>query len=256
MRRFVRWLCARVLPPIAYPVLIGPLRGTWFILRAAAGEGGGASVFVNGVEPAKTRALLGILKPGQVVFDVGANIGYYTLLASRVVGRAGRVVACEPSPRNISYLHRHIALNGATNVTVIPAGCYDRSGLMAFDAGRDWAAGHLVEHAVPANGHRDLVSTVALDEIVRASGLLPDVLKIDVEGAELHVLAGASKTLASARPIVLLGVHSSELKSACTSFLAARGYGEPSICEEVEGDTELLFKPASVPIAVSVDPRR
>jgi hypothetical protein len=124
---------------------------------------------------------------------------------------------------------------------------------MAFDAGRDWAAGHLVEQAVPANGHRDLVSTIALDEIVRASGLLPDVLKIDVEGAELHVLEGASKTLASARPIVLLGVHSTELRSACTAFLSARGYAEPLVCEEVEGDTELLFKPAGAPFASSAE---
>ena len=244
MRRFIRWLCARVLPPIAYPVLIGPLRGMWFILRAAAGEGGGASVYVNGVEPAKTRTLLSILRSGQVVFDVGANIGYYTLLAARQVGPSGHVVACEPSPRNISYLHRHVALNGATNVTVIPAGCYDRSGLVGFEAGTDWAAGHLVDHATPANGNRQLVAIVSLDEIVRASGLRPDVLKIDVEGAEMHVLQGASNTLSSWRPIVLLGVHSSELRSACTSFLAARGYGAPAICEELEGDTELLFKPA------------
>jgi FkbM family methyltransferase len=246
MERFVRWLCARVLPPVPYPVLTGPLRGAWFILRAASGEGGGASVYVNRVEPAKTRALLDILKPGHVVFDVGANIGYYTLLASRLVGAAGRVIACEPSPRNIAYLHRHVTLNHATNVTVIPAGCYDRSGLIGFEAGADWAAGHMVEQTAQVNGNRDLVATIAVDELVAASGLRPDVLKIDVEGAELHVLEGASQTIASAKPVVLMGVHSPELRSACTAFLSARGYGEPTVCEEVEGDTELLFRPADV----------
>jgi hypothetical protein len=144
-------------------------------------------------------------------------------------------------------------LNRATNVTVIPAGCYDRSGLAGFDAGRDWAAGHLVEPGGWPNGKRDLVATIELDEIVQASGLRPDVLKIDVEGAEMHVLEGASRTLASARPIVLLGVHSDELRAACTAFLSARGYAEPLVCEEVEGDTELLFKPAAAPFAVSAE---
>jgi FkbM family methyltransferase len=240
---------------VAYPVLVGPLKGSRFILRAAAGEGGGASVYVNGVEPAKTQALLSILRPGQVVFDVGANIGYYTLLASRQVGPSGRVVAFEPSPRNISYLHRHLALNHATNVMLVPAGCSDRNGLAAFDAGRDCATGHLLEPASHANGHRDLVPTVALDEIVRESGLVPDVLKIDVEGAEMLVLEGAAHTIGTMRPIVLLGAHSAALRSACTSFLAARGYGEPSVCEEVEGDTELLFKPADSRRSGAVEPR-
>ncbi|HVH55957.1 MAG TPA: FkbM family methyltransferase [Vicinamibacterales bacterium] len=243
LHRFVRWVTGRMLPPLAYPVITGPLRGARFVLRAAAGQGGGASVYVNRMEPAKTQALLGVLAPGQVVFDVGANIGYYTVLASRRVGPAGRVIAFEPFPRNIAYLYRHVAVNRLENVSIVPAACSDRSGLSRFVPGVDCAEGRLIADASPA-ANVEYVSTVTIDEIVRQSGFAPDVLKIDVEGAEERVLAGAAETLGSAQPILLLGVHSDALKKACTALLDAHGYAEPVVCEEVEGDTELLFMPA------------
>jgi FkbM family methyltransferase len=247
-RRVVRWLCRRVLPPLAYPVIRGPLRGARFILGAAAGEGGGASVYVNRVEPAQTEALLRLLKPGQIFFDVGANVGYYTLLASRVVGPSGRVLAFEPVPRNVSYLHRHVALNGADNVSLIPIACSDRSALEAFVAGPNWATGRLMDpQPRPPEGRVEYAVTVAIDEIVRKSGLVPDVLKIDVEGAEERVLKGAEKTLTTARPSVFLSVHSEALRSACTAYLVGLGYAEPALCAEPEGDTELLFMPPARP---------
>lgn len=243
----VRWICGHVLPPLAYPVISGPLRGARFILGAAAGEGGGASVYVNGIEREQTQALLGILRPGQVFFDVGANVGYYTLLASRRVGPSGRVLAFEPAARNISYLHRHVALNGAENVSILAMACSDRSAVQSFAAGANNATGRLIEDhpGRPADGRSECVTTVAIDEIVRQSGLVPDVVKIDVEGAEELVLKGATKTLASARPVVFLSVHSAALQSACTTHLRGLGYKEPVVCAGSEGDAELLFTHSS-----------
>lgn len=244
----MRWLCGRVLPALPYPVIRGPLRGSRFILGAAAGEGGGASVYVDMVEPEKTRALLEILRPGQTVFDVGANIGYYTLLASRQVGPSGRVLAFEPSARNISYLYRHLALNGADNVTLIPMACSDRLALARFVAGADCATGRLAsDGARPGDARFEYVATVTVDQMVTETGLVPDVLKVDVEGAEEQVLKGAAHTLSNARPVVLLGVHSAALRSSCTSYLRALGYAEPTVCEEPEGDAELLFVPVRAP---------
>ena len=242
VRRFVRWICGHVLPPLAYPVLRGPLRGARFILGAGAGQGGGASVYINRVEPTQTRALLAHVGPGQVVFDIGANVGYYTLLASRRVGPSGRVLAFEPLPRNISYLYRHLALNDIENVTLIPLACSDRSILTPFVAGDNCATGRLADAKYgPVPGRCEYVATVAVDEIVRESGLRPDLLKIDVEGAEEQVLKGAAETLALARPTVLLSVHSDALRSACTAYLLNLGYGEPVVCEEPEGGVELFF---------------
>jgi hypothetical protein len=139
----VRWLSGRILPPLAYPVVRGSLHGKRFVLRSAAGEGGGASVYINGVEPRKTRALIEILEPGQIVFDIGANIGYYTLLASEPVGPSGQVLAFEPVVRNLAYLHRHILLNDARNVTIVPVACAERCSLERFVTGTNWPTGHL-----------------------------------------------------------------------------------------------------------------
>jgi FkbM family methyltransferase len=243
IRPLARWLGGRVLPPLAYPVVRGPLRGKRFILGSAAGEGGGASVYINGVEPLKTKALLGILEPGQIVFDIGANIGYYTLLASQQVGPSGRVLAFEPFVRNIAYLQRHVLLNGADNVTVVPIACAERSALERFVMGTDCATGHLSSESTPQQESL-IVATTTVDDVVREIGLRPDVMKVDVEGAEQRVLLGAAKTLADARPILLLGTHSPALRTACTTYLLGLGYPPPSICEEVDGDTELLFIPA------------
>ena len=91
---------------------------------------------------------------------------------------------------------------------------------------------------------KSLVATAAVDEIVSESRLIPDVMKVDVEGAEERVLKGSAKTLAEARPILLLGTHSAALRTACTNYLLALGYPTPSICQDTDGDTELLFMPA------------
>jgi FkbM family methyltransferase len=243
VERAVRWLCGRVLPRIPYPVLRGPLKGQRFILGAAAGGGGGASVYINRVEPGGTRALVSVLRPGQVVFDVGANVGYYTLLASRQVGPSGRVVAFEPLVRNLSFLHRHVTLNEVSNVTVVPLGCSDRTGLAVLIGGPNCATAHLQESpSVPhGTGPLEYIGVVTIDEIVLQTGLVPDVVKIDVEGAEELVLRGGVRTFESARPTLLLSVHSDSLRAACTSFMTRLGYTPPQMCSEPWGDAELLF---------------
>lgn len=241
-RNLASWLCGHVLPRIPYPVLRGPLRGTRFILGAAAGEGCGASVYMDMVEPGGTRAFLDVLKPGQIVFDIGANVGYYSLVASRQVGAAGRVFAFEPFTRNISYLHRHLVLNAIQNVTVVPMACSDRTGLARFATGSNCATGQLVETgAASSQDAFEYVSTVTIDQIVGEIGLLPNVMKIDVEGAEALVLRGAHNTLQAARPAILLSVHSEPLRSTCTGYLRTLGYAEPVVCSEPGGEAELLF---------------
>lgn len=242
-RRIVRWLSGRLLPRIPYPVVRGPLRGRWFVLGAANGAGGGASVYVDQVEPEKTDALKRVLEPGQIVFDVGANIGYYTLLASLRVGSGGKVFAFEPSPRNISYLYRHLALNGVANVVVVPSACSDRSGLALFEQNDSCAEGRLAEPGVSPEG-KDLlvVATVTIDSVVKLTGYAPDVLKIDVEGAEEQVLRGATATLASAHPTLILAVHSEAARVACMALLEPFDYTAETICGDANGDVELLVR--------------
>lgn len=97
----------RLIPPgTVLPVLQGRLRGARWIVGA-----GTHGCWLGSYEYGKRRLFERLVRPGQVVWDVGANAGFYTLLASRLVGSTGSVVAIEPLPRNLSYLRRHLELN-------------------------------------------------------------------------------------------------------------------------------------------------
>ncbi len=236
--RFGARALVRLLPKLAYPVLCGPLRGSRFILGSLSGEAGGASVYINRIEPEQSSALVNTLRNGQVFFDIGANVGYYTLLAARLVGAKGRVFAFEPVVRNIAYLYRHILLNGAGNVTIVPAACSDAISLETFSAGRNFSEGHLGEDKESYS--RDPVPTVSVDEVARRAGVWPHVIKIDVEGGELSVLKGAQATLHKARPRIFLSTHSDILRTACLGYLKECGYASEALSRDKTNPTEFL----------------
>jgi FkbM family methyltransferase len=221
------------------------MRGAKFILGALAGEGGGASVYFNGMETEQTAAMLAELGDGKVFFDIGANVGYYTILASRSVGCAGTVVAFEPVVRNLVFLQQHINLNNADNVKILPFALSDKSSIASFSLGQNSAMGHLAESNGENNGNtNDLVyvPTVSLDEIAIKLNIVPDVMKIDVEGAEMEVFRGGRETLEKARPTIFLSTHSPELRADCLSFLREIGYEIQSLLPEDADSHEFLAK--------------
>jgi FkbM family methyltransferase len=174
----------------------------------------------------------------MLCFDIGANVGYYTLLSSSLVGESGKVVAFEPWARNIQYLYRHIELNRLANVAVLPAACSDSTGIALFSAGRNSAEVHLTQRTdCEVAGP---VVTVSVDDFVTATGLLPDVMKIDVEGAEHLVLKGARATLAKAKPTVFLSTHSEHLREQCLAYLAQHGYRHRIISVDKEDPFEFV----------------
>jgi FkbM family methyltransferase len=243
LRSSVRFLVGKLVPRWAYRVLRGPLRGARFILGSLAGEGGGSTVYLNLVEPEKTTTFINNLKNGQVCFDVGANVGYFTILGSRCVGSTGKVIALEPAIRNLAYLYQHVRLNKADNVTIISAACSDSESLVGFSSGKNCAEGYITSsmRPEPANNEKvSLVPTVTIDTVARQLGILPDLIKIDVEGAELAVLKGAHATLRKARPKVLLEVHSDELLSSCVAFLRELGYKFEPVCPNMDLPADFL----------------
>jgi FkbM family methyltransferase len=193
-------------------ILGGPLRG-WRWIPAAASHGCWLGTF----ERAEQDVFARTIRPGDVVYDLGANVGFYTLLAAKLAGPTGRVVAFEPVPRNLGYLRRHLALNHREDVTVVAAAVSDRSGTARF---RDGPA-HTVGTLATDGGYA--VDVVALDDYT--SSPAPRVIKIDVEGAEADVLRGAHRVLRTVRPIVLLSTHSTALRLECTALLRDAGYG-------------------------------
>lgn len=181
-------------------------------------------------EPEQTESFVNHVRPGDTVLDVGAHAGYYTLLASRLVGAEGRVWAFEPEPRNVRYLRGNVEANGRANVRVEPSAVSDVEGSARFGAGTGSGTGRLT-----AGGEHE-VRTVTLDGVCEREGLVPTALKVDVEGAEERVFRGADETLRSARPVIFLSTHGPELRRACLDRLERAGYRTRAFGGEGEGD--------------------
>jgi len=169
-------------------------------------------------EPNEFAFLDRVLKPGMVFVDVGANDGYYTLFAARRVGPSGRVVAAEPSSRERAHLQRNLGRNGLDNVTVVPAAIGAASGLADLHLAHGVHAGH---NTLGSFAHDDVVRASLervpiepLDAVIARLGLAQvDFVKIDVEGAEARVIAGAATVLKAMRPILLLEVNDKALRA-------------------------------------------
>lgn len=225
----------RMIPRSAVvPILRGPLRGRKWVVGSAI-----HGCWLGSYEADKPERFAAWVKPGGVVYDVGANVGYYTLLAADRVGSAGEVVAFEPFPQNIAFLKRHLQLNGLGQVRVIEGAVSQRSGTARFEVGPTLAMGKL-----DATGELE-VAVVALDEL-RAEGTLPapDLIKMDIEGAEHDALLGARTLLAQDRPVLFLATHGPEVHRACCELLTELDYELESLDERpVEASDEILARP-------------
>lgn len=149
------------------------------------------------------------LRPGMTVVDAGAHVGYYTLLASSQVGPAGRVIAFEPHPVLGEVLRRNVQRARGANVTVVPQALGRAAGTahLVLHTSDNYGASSLRPDDSTAHRPRVPVQVTTLDEhLARAGGPRVDVLKLDVEGAELDVIDGARRTLA-ANPGIMLVVE-------------------------------------------------
>lgn len=161
-------------------------------------------------------------KPGTVVYDLGANVGYVSLLLARAVGAGGQVFAFEPLPANQARLRRNLELNPRVNVALIPAAAADASGRAAFalhgsdDMGHLHSAGSLTDKSIK-------VETLALDAFAK-SHPAPSLVKIDVEGAELLVLQGMQQLLRTQQPILFIELHGYQAGQECWALLRQAGY--------------------------------
>ncbi len=163
------------------------------------------SVLLTGEwEPEETAVLRELLSPGSVFYDIGANVGYFTLLAAQIVGPTGHVYAFEPNEVILPQLRNNVAINALDNVTVLPVALADEEGTATFHAVGGANSGTSSLRAEVGGTSFD-VDLVRLDELVRTRGLRPpDVIKMDIEGAECRALAGMGETLRSAGDLSLL----------------------------------------------------
>ncbi|MGH9545463.1 MAG: FkbM family methyltransferase [Terriglobales bacterium] len=217
------------------PVLQGPLRGTRWIVGAS-----NHGCWLGSYEYGKQRAFQEVVRQGSVVYDIGANVGFYTLLASKLVGRSGQVYAFEPAPRNCRLLQRHLEMNGVDNVSVVQMAVFSTNGEALFDSSANHSMGHLAACGTLK------VPTIAIDRFVFDQAMpAPEVIKIDVEGAELEVLKGSYQTLCRHRPLILLATHGAAVHRECCRILEEHGFVLESLdARPVEQSDELLARPS------------
>jgi FkbM family methyltransferase len=151
------------------------------------------------------------LQPGRCFLDVGANIGYFTVLAAKHLGPSGRVVAFEPEPRNFEILKKNVDLNGLENVRIENYAAVDREQNLTLYLSSYNFGDHRIfdsdDDSMENRGRRQervQVRGVRLDEYLREHRFAPDFIKIDVQGAEQSVLMGLAETLSEDRDIRLL----------------------------------------------------
>jgi FkbM family methyltransferase len=164
-------------------------------------------------EPHLQALLNRFLNSGGIAFDIGASTGFFALLMSRLVGPTGRVYAFEPVESTVGILRRNLELNDVANVEVKPVAVSDAAGsvlLQVPESNASMASMHW--HKKEKSIVTEQVDAVVLDQMECLSEICPDLVKIDVEGAEGNVIRGAYELLKRCRPIVF--VECSELGRA------------------------------------------
>jgi FkbM family methyltransferase len=223
------------------PILQGPMRGKKWIAGSSL-----HSCWIGTYEFAKQKYFIAALKPGHVVYDLGANVGFYSLLASVLVGPSGQVFSFEPLPRNIDLLKKHLALNKVRNCTLIEAAVGSSAHSAQFSAGPNSLQGRL---SASLDKNAIQVQVVSLDPLVSSGRLpAPNLIKCDIEGAEFDALAGALDVLKKHTPTLLLATHSSEVHGRCCSLLSELKYNlQPIDGLPLSQSQEVLATPSNMP---------
>jgi len=179
----------------------------------------------------------------MVCWDVGANVGFYTLLFAKLVGARGRVFAFEPFHRNVEMLRRHVDMNEYRNVRLFSCALGDFDGHVSFDPGPNAHMGRIkVEGrvSVPCSRADTLLATGEIEA--------PDLIKIDVEGAEVDVLQGARRAM-ERHPSIVLATHGATVHRKCVELLTACGYqvhaldgGSPEVSVAAKKGTSLAVE--------------
>jgi len=243
-----RWLPDGVKQEIyRHPGLARPLRRA--LNRAAPGGLGVVEVAAGGLagmkleldlqaektywlgtyEPELQAAIADLVQPGWVVYDVGANIGYITLLLAQSVGEAGCVVAFEPLPENLPRLQRNLELNGLQGrVECFAAAVIDQRKEVDFLTGPSHKMGKVQGSAGQdkiAYGTPIRVPGFSLDEFVAEVGRRPpDLIKMDIEGGEILALPGMQGLLATRKPLVFLELHGPQAAEMAWETFHLAGY--------------------------------
>lgn len=188
---------------------------------------GNQIILAQRYEPHVTSAITDVLKPGQVVVDVGANIGYFSMLAATLVGETGKVISFEPNTRNLALLYASIVENRLKNILVLPLAASDSPQILRLQS---FGSNGFLEAATPGRIGAQYVQAVVLDEILHKEPRI-DAIKMDIEGFEPFALRGLSKIIEKHRPVLFTEFSPWHIEHRCgippqeyLDQLALKGY--------------------------------
>jgi len=220
-----RWAGAKLFPRDALAwvqVQQGPGQGLWLHLHPRTGR----DYFEGSLEPEVQDALVQNLRSGMVFYDLGANIGFFSLLAARLVGQEGHVVGFEPDPEVAERLREHIMHNNLSWIVAEERAVWSESQPITFvraDPASSPERGlGRVDQRGTENGAIQILAT-SLDDYALTFPQ-PDFIKCDVEGAEVQVFRGARRLLATKRPGILCEMHSEGNRHTLSEEFAGLGY--------------------------------
>lgn len=212
------------------PVLTGPLRGCRWLKGSH-----NLSILFGRYERRQSQEFIAKAGSPAVFWDIGAHVGYYTLLFKNV-NPSGKVYAFEPSPRNTALYNRHMKLNGVNGVRLFQNAVSDCEGTLMFDADRSSVAGRL------SSSGQMLVEVVRISKLVSKMEVeIPHLIKMDIEGEEFKVLTDILKLLKEVRPVLFLSTHGAEIHGKCVSLLSDLKYRlSPLDSSSLENCREIL----------------
>ncbi len=200
----------------------GAGKDLWIELNPRTGQGLALGTAELGVQ----NFFVEHLKPGMVAYDLGANCGYFSLIAARCVGAQGKVFSFEPEPVLAARVRSNMQRNGFQHCTVVEAAVCRETGTVSFASSDkcdspDQGTGQIASSEDA--GKAKTVRAIALDDYVRAESP-PDFIKCDVEGAEVEVFRGAIQILTVNRPAIVCEIHSAEIGRVVRQELTRFGY--------------------------------
>lgn len=214
-----------------FPVLFGNLKGIKLKLNNLLK----GSVLIRNYEPDKQLTFKLFLKENNVFFDIGANVGLHSYYVSKNIPSVD-IYSFEPLPENAEYIRQTIKANSFTKINLIECAVSSKSGETYFETNTDNSRGNIT------NSPKDLkVKLISLDDFTQNKNVYPDVLKIDVEGAEGEVLEGARKLIASHKPIFIIELHSPEQDLYVAKFLHESDYEIYRLNEEAQTESDKLL---------------
>jgi FkbM family methyltransferase len=206
---------------------VGPIAGGVGAGLLFDNSGGYPGYSLGTTEPEEQEAFERLVCEGMTVFNAGANIGFHAVILARLVGPSGHLVCFEPFPQSAAAVRRNLELNGFSDrAKVVESAVSDAEGEAVLSL-----HGGTAEFSISKPRSRDAdgeikVSTVSLDGVASSFGLVPQVITLDIEGAEIDALRGSSELIAKYRPTFVIELHWLQQKLAdfFATELHPRGY--------------------------------